>query len=110
MCWTCVTRSCNRDAEVISAPHINLLMLSLDLLAGGYHPVQVGEQYKHGRYKVLQKLGWGHFSTVWLVHDNQLGQQSALKVWPSAGLQVRDMNNEATAAQKGAHSCTVCQI
>lgn len=85
-------------------------MLSLDLLAGGYHPVQVGEQYKHGRYKVLQKLGWGHFSTVWLVHDNQLGQQSALKVWPSAGLQVRDMNNEATAAQKGAHSCTVCQI
>jgi len=31
---------------------------------GGYHPVQVGETYKDGKYLVLKKLGWGHFSTV----------------------------------------------
>ena len=36
---------------------------------GGYHPVHVGEAYKDGRYLVLKKLGWGHFSTVWLVED-----------------------------------------
>jgi serine/threonine-protein kinase SRPK3 len=36
---------------------------------GGYHPVRVGERYKQGRYTVLRKLGWGHFSTVWLVLD-----------------------------------------
>ena len=41
--------------------------------------MQVGEQYKGGRYTVLQKLGWGHFSTVWLVADAQTGTQSALK-------------------------------
>lgn len=35
---------------------------------GGYHPVLVGEVYKN-RYKVLSKLGWGHFSTVWLAED-----------------------------------------
>ena len=42
--------------------------------------MQVGEHYKHGRYRVLRKLGWGHFSTVWLVKDNQTGEHSALKV------------------------------
>ena len=35
---------------------------------GGYHPVRVGEVYKD-RYKVVSKLGWGHFSTVWLALD-----------------------------------------
>ena len=40
-----------------------------DYKKGGYHPVQVGELYKDGRYKVIRKLGWGHFSTVWLVQD-----------------------------------------
>ena len=35
---------------------------------GGYHPVNIGEIY-NDRYKVLSKLGWGHFSTVWLCED-----------------------------------------
>lgn len=52
---------------------------------GGYHPVQIGEQFKNGRYSVLQKLGWGHFSTVWLVADNlHPGSTAALKVVKSA--------------------------
>lgn len=49
-------------------------------LAGGYHPVRIGERYKNGRYTVLQKLGWGHFSTVWLVLDAETGQHAAMKV------------------------------
>lgn len=35
---------------------------------GGYHRVSVGEVY-HERYVILRKLGWGHFSTVWMVFD-----------------------------------------
>jgi serine/threonine-protein kinase SRPK3/serine/threonine-protein kinase SRPK1 len=35
---------------------------------GGYHPVRIGEVYMN-RYKIVCKLGWGHFSTVWLAHD-----------------------------------------
>ncbi|KAF4756190.1 SRSF protein kinase 2, partial [Perkinsus olseni] len=35
---------------------------------GGYHAVHLGEIY-NDRYKVLAKLGWGHFSTVWLCED-----------------------------------------
>lgn len=42
--------------------------------------MRIGEKYKDGRYVVLRKLGWGHFSTVWLVDDTKSGVQAALKV------------------------------
>lgn len=53
---------------------------------GGYHPVTAGEEYNNGRYKVLKKLGWGHFSTVWTVEDRQSPTKAklALKVQKSA--------------------------
>ena len=57
---------------------------SEDYCKGGYHPVQVGEQYKDGKYTVVRKLGWGHFSTVWLSKDNTTGRHVALKVVRSA--------------------------
>jgi len=38
------------------------------LCLGGYHPVKIGDVY-HSRYQVVRKLGWGHFSTVWLCWD-----------------------------------------
>lgn len=36
--------------------------------AGGYYPVRIGDVF-NGRYHVVRKLGWGHFSTVWLCWD-----------------------------------------
>ena len=42
--------------------------------------MRAGETFKDGRYTVLQKLGWGHFSTVWLVEDAATGQRGAMKV------------------------------
>jgi serine/threonine-protein kinase SRPK3 len=57
---------------------------SEDYCKGGYHPVQVGEQYKDGKYTIVRKLGWGHFSTVWLSRDNTNGKHVALKVVRSA--------------------------
>eukprot|EP00931_Biecheleriopsis_adriatica_P065466 TRINITY_DN39996_c0_g1_i1.p1 TRINITY_DN39996_c0_g1~~TRINITY_DN39996_c0_g1_i1.p1 ORF type:complete len:658 (+),score=130.04 TRINITY_DN39996_c0_g1_i1:132-2105(+) len=50
---------------------------------GGYHPVAVGEIY-NGRYSVLAKLGWGHFSTVWLCQDLTYQRFVAMKVQKSA--------------------------
>ncbi|KAJ7456601.1 kinase-like domain-containing protein [Mycena latifolia] len=52
---------------------------------GGYLPVKLSDTFKHGRYRVLRKLGWGHFSTVWLVKDTHENRHSALKVVKSAG-------------------------
>ena len=57
---------------------------SEDYCKGGYHPVNVGETFKDGRYVVTRKLGWGHFSTVWLARDTKTGKHVALKVVRSA--------------------------
>jgi serine/threonine-protein kinase SRPK3 len=29
---------------------------------GGYHPVHIGVSFSDGRYTIVRKLGWGHFS------------------------------------------------
>ncbi|KAF7306620.1 CMGC/SRPK protein kinase [Mycena indigotica] len=52
---------------------------------GGYLPVRLTDTFKSGRYTVVRKLGWGHFSTVWLVRDTERNRHSALKVVKSAG-------------------------
>jgi serine/threonine-protein kinase SRPK3 len=55
-----------------------------DYRRGGYHAVEIGDSFKHGRYVVQSKLGWGHFSTVWLAWDTQKSKYVALKVQKSA--------------------------
>lgn len=40
-----------------------------DYKPGGYHWVNIGDTLQDGRYKIQLKLGWGHFSTVWLAYD-----------------------------------------
>uniref|UniRef100_A0A5B7AH68 non-specific serine/threonine protein kinase n=1 Tax=Davidia involucrata TaxID=16924 RepID=A0A5B7AH68_DAVIN len=55
-----------------------------DYRRGGYHAVRIGDSFKHGRYVVQSKLGWGHFSTVWLAWDIQKSRYVALKVQKSA--------------------------
>ncbi|CAG7721142.1 unnamed protein product [Allacma fusca] len=54
-----------------------------DYCKGGYHPVKIGDLF-HARYHVVRKLGWGHFSTVWLCWDLQAHRYVALKVVKSA--------------------------
>ncbi|KAI8851368.1 kinase-like domain-containing protein [Chytridium lagenaria] len=55
-----------------------------DYCKGGYHPVKIGDTFNDGRYTVLRKLGWGHFSTVWLAQDHKLDRPVALKIVKSA--------------------------
>ncbi|WFD05359.1 non-specific serine/threonine protein kinase [Malassezia vespertilionis] len=55
-----------------------------DYCRGGYHPVHVGDQFSNGRYVIVRKLGWGHFSTVWLAKDTVAKRHVALKVVKSA--------------------------
>ncbi|XP_053500229.1 SRSF protein kinase 3 isoform X1 [Ictalurus furcatus] len=49
---------------------------------GGYHPVRVGDVFNK-RYKVLSKLGWGYFATVWLCVDLRSGRYVAVKILKS---------------------------
>lgn len=72
---------------------------------GGYHPVAVGEMY-NGRYHVIAKLGWGHFSTVWLCQDMTYQRFVAMKVQKSAPHYTEAAYDEiellAEAAKRGA--------
>ncbi|XP_075036506.1 SRSF protein kinase 1-like [Mixophyes fleayi] len=54
-----------------------------DYCKGGYHRVKIGDLFSN-RYHVIRKLGWGHFSTVWLCWDIQAKLFVALKVVKSA--------------------------
>lgn len=50
---------------------------------GGYHPTSP-EDIFNSRYLTIKKIGWGHFSTVWLCQDQQTSNYVALKVSKSA--------------------------
>eukprot|EP01017_Pseudomicrothorax_dubius_P032811 TRINITY_DN4333_c0_g1_i5.p1 TRINITY_DN4333_c0_g1~~TRINITY_DN4333_c0_g1_i5.p1 ORF type:complete len:380 (-),score=34.15 TRINITY_DN4333_c0_g1_i5:39-1178(-) len=54
-----------------------------DYKIGGYHPVHIGEVVLN-RYVIIQKLGWGHFSTVWLAKDFKYDTYVALKIQKSS--------------------------
>lgn len=55
-----------------------------DYKEGGYHPAYKGEEYKNGKYVLVRKLGWGHFSTVWLAKDLEKNRHVAVKIVRSA--------------------------
>ncbi|KAF2277201.1 serine protein kinase [Westerdykella ornata] len=37
----------------------------------GYHSIHLGDRLKDGRYRILHKLGWGGYSTVWAARDQE---------------------------------------
>ncbi|KIO29413.1 hypothetical protein M407DRAFT_242634 [Tulasnella calospora MUT 4182] len=67
-----------------SPPKVNLAEEedASDYRPGGYHPVHIMDTI--GRYLILRKMGWGHFSTVWLAKDSQQGRHVALKIMKSS--------------------------
>ncbi|KAK1994723.1 kinase domain-containing protein, partial [Colletotrichum falcatum] len=50
---------------------------------GGYHPIMV-DDLLHGRYRIVDKLGFGGYSTIWLARDDRLKLYVAIKVQVSS--------------------------
>ncbi|KAF9680195.1 hypothetical protein SADUNF_Sadunf06G0096000 [Salix dunnii] len=71
-----------------------------DYRRGGYHAVRIGDSFKNGLYVVQSKLGWGHFSTVWLAWDTQISRYVALKVQKSAQHYTEAAMDEITILQQ----------
>ncbi|CAI4050118.1 hypothetical protein SUVZ_13G3480 [Saccharomyces uvarum] len=67
------------DSSVSSCDERNEESLK-DYRPGGYHPAFKGEPYKDSRYILVRKLGWGHFSTVWLAKDTTNSSHVAMKI------------------------------
>jgi hypothetical protein len=47
---------------------------------GGYHPLQIGDELNNGRYRLVDKLGYGEYSTIWLARDLRMARYVAVKV------------------------------
>ena len=52
---------------------------------GGLYPLQIGETLKDSRYKILHKLGFGSWSTVWLARDQLEPSYVSVKIVDGAG-------------------------
>ncbi|KAF2492953.1 kinase-like protein [Lophium mytilinum] len=74
------THTCGIDAEPLHRYRV-----------GGYHPIALGDLFKDGRYKILHKLGWGGYSTVWAAKDLRNQEYVALKVSTS---EIHDKSRE----------------
>ncbi|PSR70668.1 hypothetical protein PHLCEN_2v13441 [Hermanssonia centrifuga] len=67
---------------------------------GGLHPVEIGDTFASGSYRVLHKLGFGGTSSIWLTCDQQLstGRLTVMRAEQSA--KARDRIVERTIPQK----------
>ena len=50
---------------------------------GGYHHVKIGEEF-NDKFVIIEKLGWGYYSTVWKVKNIEDDNLYALKVVKSS--------------------------
>jgi serine/threonine-protein kinase SRPK3 len=46
---------------------------------GGFHPIHIDDVLQN-RYRIVNKLGYGAYGTIWLVEDLNSGRCAALKV------------------------------
>ncbi|PVU85838.1 hypothetical protein BB559_006751 [Furculomyces boomerangus] len=75
-----------------------------DYKKGGYHSVTIGEEFKNHRYKIVRKLGWGHFSTVWLAYDKNNDCHVALKIVKSASHYTDAARDEIKLCERAANT------
>ncbi|KAF9007087.1 kinase-like domain-containing protein [Cyathus striatus] len=54
----------------------------MDYREGGFHPIDIGDTISD-RYRIINKLGYGVWSTVWLAEDLTFGRFVSLKVLSS---------------------------
>lgn len=83
LCFTTTARTrCGDNAEDHPFNEYNWINGSENLekyKPEGYHPVMIGDVL-HDRYRIVDKLGFGGYSTVWLAHDIRREEYVAVKV------------------------------
>lgn len=56
----------NRAQYSIGVPAEDIVLYK----PGGYHPIHINNHLQDARYEIIDKLGFGAFSTVWLTRDH----------------------------------------
>ena len=103
---------------------------------GGYHPIHIDDVLEN-RYRIVNKLGYGAYGTIWLVEDLESGRCAALKILAAEvskkisevailhHLKQRQLNDEGSNGQEflmeflddfkvegpnGTHQCIVTEV
>ncbi|CAG7563782.1 unnamed protein product [Fusarium equiseti] len=115
------TYNCNVDAEPLHRYR-----------PGGYHPLELSDALKNGRYKILHKLGWGSYSTTWAAKDqkfvystlkitvSELGESGELKILqklsalpkhhPGSSHVNQLLDHFTHVGPNGSHDCLVLEL
>ncbi|KAL4903135.1 hypothetical protein BDW74DRAFT_52602 [Aspergillus multicolor] len=64
-----------------------------------FHPVHLMDTFQDSRYRVIRKLGFGSFSTVWLARDTQLNRYVALKICQAENKSEADGKGSSTTEE-----------
>ena len=51
-----------------------------DYKRGGLHPIELGQRLGNGRFRVVHKLGYGGYGTVWACEDRTIHKWRAVKI------------------------------
>lgn len=73
------TASLPNDTDYVVYSYLDDVERPSGYRPGGYHPVVVGDKF-NDRYHIVDKLGHGSFSTIWLARDEKAERYVALKI------------------------------
>lgn len=54
-------------------------------------PVHLGDLFSGKRYRVIRKLGYGVYSTVWLATDREQGPNPPIRLWNAESCQTQSL-------------------
>ena len=77
-------------------------------LPGGYHPIVVGDilgPSSERQYRIMHKLGWGAYSTVWLAQKRDSSQVFVSVKVSTADDGTTDLTREVDGPNRGRSSC-----
>jgi len=63
---------------------LNILEDKTEYYEGGYRSTKPGDLLNNGKYLIIEQLGWGSFSTVWLAYDFFYYTYVSIKIIKSA--------------------------
>ncbi|KAJ6125259.1 CMGC/SRPK protein kinase [Penicillium samsonianum] len=66
-----------------------------------YHPLQIGDELDNARYRVIDKLGYGGYSTIWLARDFRKARYVAVKVITADASLITSLGNTLSRSGKG---------
>ncbi|OJD17001.1 CMGC/SRPK protein kinase [Emergomyces pasteurianus Ep9510] len=81
---------------------------------GGYHPIALNDNLNN-RYRIVHKLGYGGFSTLWLARDEKADNYVAIKIYLrrksiEASLILPMLDEFIVRGPNGEHQCIVTPL